>query len=794
MVSPSGSSIASALFISVLSSVLVSQDFFHQGISSIAGLSQRVLPQPTASSQGRRLQEIPNDSSKIRIFGPISEQEINTPSQQEDGVSFTWYTTQQQRQFLQQHGRDCWKSSEEEQDDNRINDNPLTQRFDELASSPFLQAELWKFCVFHTLKGNVYWDRAQVVPLLLWQDMWQEDPEDQSMALLVSTPSETAASGSSWIHSSLMRLDAPYAKRLSENMLRLLMDTEDLLLTSNPLYTYQAMAQHIQNETPTNVWKAKCLVPSPRNPVDDVLVQRHAPNKKKESNKFKRYSRSLEPQIPPEFSRLPAFGLHCTIPGGYCCQVWNNEEEEIPALMVKHPFGTTGGLTKPTPPKETSSAEVTAVDKSQRQQYPTKPDPYYSTITAVPNGIKDSVAISKLETPNFFDILFQNNCLPTSDNCHKCLKRYTHSTGCDDQCKQECPCYCKVLCQIRPPPKHIQAVWYVSPPLLQLPTYKPPRLIPRLVHQTWYEPLEKEKYPNMSRLQQSWKQSGWEHTFYDDASAARFLFEHFPPQVLEAYHAIQPGAFKADLFRYCCLLIKGGVYADMDVLLETNLEEAIDPDVGFMTPMDEPGIKVGQQACLWNGLMAVAPGHPFVAKTLELVVNNIRNRFTSVDYDDMLCPDPVLSASHLWDILFTTGPCILGTAMNLVLQRHPQTGFTAGELDIWGPPNNDDKSHKSKPPPMVEPDDPRLAIPGRSIILRQNKEDIGAHRFTLIEKNLIICSTDMPDYDDRPPKPHYAESGRQTALYGTTQLYSDFVSANEEVRIVVVGNPNNFTL
>ena len=186
-----------------------------------------------------------------------------------------------------------------------------------------------------------------------------------------------------------------------------------------------------------------------------------------------------------------------------------------------------------------------------------------------------------------------------------------------------------------------------------------------------------------------------------------------------------------------------------------------------------------------------------MAKTIELVVNNIRNRFTSVDYDDMLCPDPVLSASHLWDILFTTGPCILGTAMNLVLQRHPQTGFTTGEVDIWGSggshgyENESDKSsskYKNKPPKMVEPDDPRLAIPGRSIILRQDKNDIGAHRFTLEERNLIVCSTDMPDYDDRPKKPHYAESGKQTSLYGTTQLYSDFSSANEEIRVVVVGN------
>lgn len=46
------------------------------------------------------------------------------------------------------------------------------------------------------------------------------------------------------------------------------------------------------------------------------------------------------------------------------------------------------------------------------------------------------------------------------------------------------------------------------------------------------------------------------------------------------------GAFKADFFRYCVLLIDGGVYADIDILLTSNLDKAIDDDVGFMIPFD----------------------------------------------------------------------------------------------------------------------------------------------------------------------------------------------------------------
>mmetsp|Transcript_13751 Transcript_13751/g.18845 ORF Transcript_13751/g.18845 Transcript_13751/m.18845 type:complete len:94 (-) Transcript_13751:532-813(-) len=91
----------------------------------------------------------------------------------------------------------------------------------------------------------------------------------------------------------------------------------------------------------------------------------------------------------------------------------------------------------------------------------------------------------------------------------------------------------------------------------------------------------------MSRLIESWRQSGWEYRFYDDEAASTFIATHFPHEVLEAYNAIKPGAFKADLFRYCTLLINGGIYADMDILLEANLDAAVSGDVGFMSPVDE---------------------------------------------------------------------------------------------------------------------------------------------------------------------------------------------------------------
>jgi mannosyltransferase OCH1-like enzyme len=124
---------------------------------------------------------------------------------------------------------------------------------------------------------------------------------------------------------------------------------------------------------------------------------------------------------------------------------------------------------------------------------------------------------------------------------------------------------------------------------VKIPAWKrdPSRLIPRIVHQTYFEPVTKEKYPNFSRLVESWKQSGWDYKFYTDEDIELFLSSYFPSEVREAYDAIIPGAYKADLFRYCVLLIRGGIYADVDVLLSTDLDKLLQNDIGFMVPVDE---------------------------------------------------------------------------------------------------------------------------------------------------------------------------------------------------------------
>lgn len=268
----------------------------------------------------------------------------------------------------------------------------------------------------------------------------------------------------------------------------------------------------------------------------------------------------------------------------------------------------------------------------------------------------------------------------------------------------------------------------------------------------------------LAKLTELWKQSGWTYKFYDDKDAGDFIDMHFPAEVREAFDALVPGALKADLFRYCVLLIQGGLYADVDILLETNLDELLFDDIGFMVPLDSPGGR--HQYCVWNGFLASTPGHPFIAKAIEMVVNNVRNRFTVVDVDDMLCPNPDMQVTQLNNAILLTGPCALGAAMNAVLGRPLQSSFRYGNLTVDSDAGGDD-------------------IPGRSVVLKQNKSDLGCHRFMWVERNVIVAATDLPsaaaDVSNDTHYSHYDFTG----LHRSSDVYRDWIKANEVIKIRV---------
>jgi len=184
--------------------------------------------------------------------------------------------------------------------------------------------------------------------------------------------------------------------------------------------------------------------------------------------------------------------------------------------------------------------------------------------------------------------------------------------------------------------------------------------------------------------------------------------------------------------------------------------------------------------------------------------------------DATFCPTPNFKVLHMFDVLFTAGPCLLGASMNRVLGRHGQTLLEPGELvpvdeeagasfvhvsDSNGNNGNSIKTNGVK-------------IPGRTVILKQNKWDMGAHRFTMVENNMIVAATDLENSDDRLNRKakkeledelsggdsdqkndekgdgggggeHYSKAHAKSEIYGLQGLYTDLGTVDENVRFVV---------
>lgn len=117
-------------------------------------------------------------------------------------------------------------------------------------------------------------------------------------------------------------------------------------------------------------------------------------------------------------------------------------------------------------------------------------------------------------------------------------------------------------------------------------------MIPKIIHQTFET---KNKPVGMAKACESWRVNNHDYVylFYDASERIDFIKEHFEKPVLTAYDTILPGAFKADLFRYCVLYIRGGVYVDSDTICLTSIDKYISSNDKLVVVRDDPMAKNG---------------------------------------------------------------------------------------------------------------------------------------------------------------------------------------------------------
>ncbi len=180
--------------------------------------------------------------------------------------------------------------------------------------------------------------------------------------------------------------------------------------------------------------------------------------------------------------------------------------------------------------------------------------------------------------------------------------------------------------------------------------------IPRNIFQTWGS---KDISDGFKILTQSWKEKNPNYAYFlfDDDDCEKFIKKNFNENIYNAYCRIIPGAFKADLWRYCILYIYGGVYVDIDTICLENIDSFLNEDIEFMTPIDLNNCPYYGKYNLFNCFIASVPNHPILLNCIERIVYNVENNivpFSNLDF---------------------SGPGILGKSVNKFLNLLEESSF-----------------------------------------------------------------------------------------------------------------------
>jgi len=159
------------------------------------------------------------------------------------------------------------------------------------------------------------------------------------------------------------------------------------------------------------------------------------------------------------------------------------------------------------------------------------------------------------------------------------------------------------------------------------------------------------------------KNPEFDYYLYSDEESAKYIEENYPDDVLSAFNTLKPGAFKSDLWRYCILYLKGGVYLDIKFTtiepLKTTIARTPTVFVKDIWPY-EP------YECFYNGVMISPPNNSVFKECIAEIVDSCKMKL------------------YKTNVLDVTGPCLLGRKLkdvNSYIWNNTKYTYGRDELD-----------------------------------------------------------------------------------------------------------------
>jgi hypothetical protein len=111
---------------------------------------------------------------------------------------------------------------------------------------------------------------------------------------------------------------------------------------------------------------------------------------------------------------------------------------------------------------------------------------------------------------------------------------------------------------------------------------------------------------------------GYRHHLFEQDEIRSILCDHFDREVLAAYDALLPYAYRADLARYCILHRFGGLYSDLSYL---HIQPIV-PQTGQDLILFRDVLPLNPHYALSNGMILAKPGHPLMEAAIRQIVRH----------------------------------------------------------------------------------------------------------------------------------------------------------------------------
>lgn len=192
--------------------------------------------------------------------------------------------------------------------------------------------------------------------------------------------------------------------------------------------------------------------------------------------------------------------------------------------------------------------------------------------------------------------------------------------------------------------------------------------VPLVVYQSWG--YRKIPYYMQQTIEANMKlNSEFDFYIFSDEDCQKFIEDNYENDVAIAFNTLKPGAYKSDLWRYCVLYKRGGIYMDIKMkCVEPLITLVRRYPVLFVNDIPYNNISNG----IWNGFMISTPENPIFKKCISEIVENCRMKLYKRNALDITGP-------HLLGRIADNSPNRLGSRVSYL--KH--TGNSEGAVAIY---------------------------------------------------------------------------------------------------------------